>query len=64
MDSQQVIHPDDLALAKHAYEAYGATTDFKNYQGLPMPKFEDLPTLIQAAWLAACLAVIDWTQKD
>lgn len=26
-------------LAKKAYLAYGQTTDFKNYQGLPMPEW-------------------------
>jgi hypothetical protein len=37
-------------LAKKAYFAYGQTTDFKNYQGLPMPEWENLPEAIQKAW--------------
>jgi hypothetical protein len=40
-------------IAQSAYAAYGRTTDFKNYQGLPMPKWEDLPENIQKAWVAA-----------
>ncbi len=40
-------------LAKAGYEAYGKTTDNKNYQGLPMPKFDELPKAIVNAWIAA-----------
>lgn len=48
------IPPEDLErLARAAYQAYGETTDFKNYQGLPMPKWEDLTPTIRAAWCAA-----------
>lgn len=43
------------AIAEEAYNAYGRTTEFKNYQGLDMPKFKDLPHLIQEAWENACL---------
>lgn len=39
--------------AKSAYDAYGAVTDHKNYQGLPMPLWDALPERIQAAWLGA-----------
>lgn len=45
-------------LAQTAYEAYGATTGHKNYAGLPMPKWSDLPPAIQAAWLAATKAIV------
>lgn len=45
-----------LDVAKIAYEAYGAVTDYKNYQGLPMPKWEELPSKIQQAWVAAAKA--------
>ena len=41
-----------------AYDAYGATTDYKNYLGLPMPEWEDLPETIKKAWWAAAQAVI------
>lgn len=35
------------------YRAYGSVTDFKNYQGNPMPEWRDLPPKIQEAWRAA-----------
>ena len=40
----------DHELARAAYRAYGKTTGFKNYQGLPMPEFDKLPPNIQTAW--------------
>jgi hypothetical protein len=40
-------------LARGAYDAYGAVTDHKNYQGLPMPTWDALPDKIRQAWLAA-----------
>lgn len=40
-------------LAKQAYMAYGSTTDFKNYQGLPMPEWENLTDKIREAWKTA-----------
>lgn len=39
--------------AKEAYERYGSVTDFKNFQGNPMPKWDELPEKIQEAWKAA-----------
>lgn len=45
--------------AQVAYHAYGATTDHKNYQGLPMPEWPALPAAIQQAWRAAAEAVIE-----
>lgn len=39
--------------AERAYNAYGKTTDFKNFQGNPMPEWSELPDRIQAAWKAA-----------
>lgn len=51
--------PIDLTeAAKIAYSAYGKTTDYKNYQGNPMPKFEDLPEAIRNAWINASAAVL------
>lgn len=44
---------------QYAYIAYGTTTDFKNYQGLPMPKWEDLTDTIRAAWEAAAAVTND-----
>lgn len=40
-------------LAESAYYAYGKTTDFKNFQGNPMPEWKELPLRIVAAWKAA-----------
>lgn len=47
------IKPTTLSseqLAIQAYYAYGAVTDFKNFQGNPMPEWEDLTDAIRAAW--------------
>lgn len=46
-------------VAQIAYQAYGTVTDFKNYQGLPMPKWNELTPKIQEAWRAAALAAIN-----
>jgi len=43
----------ELKLAREAYARYAAVTDNKNYQGLPMPEFDDLPDTIKKAWCAA-----------
>lgn len=48
--------PEDYA--RRAYEAYGATTGGLNYQGLPMPEFDDLGETIQCAWTAAAMVVL------
>lgn len=40
-----------------AYDAYGRVTDRKNYQGLPMPGWQELPPKIKEAWEAAAEAV-------
>lgn len=37
-------------ITKEAYLAYGKTTDFKNFQGNPMPEFDKLPAKIKDAW--------------
>lgn len=47
-------------MAKLAYQAYGQSTDFKNYQGKPMPGWNDLGDGIQAAWVSAVNAVSDY----
>ena len=44
-------------LAREAYHAYGKSTNFLNYQGLPMPEWERLTPTINAAWKEAVLAV-------
>jgi len=50
-------------LAKKAYSAYGQTTDFKNYQGLPMPEWENLPDTIKLAWQNAATAIASPEEK-
>lgn len=48
---------EQIVMAKLAYGAYGQTTGFKNFQGNPMPKWDDLGDTIQGAWVAAANAV-------
>ena len=43
----------DLEAAQALYEAYAGVTDWKNFRGEPMPKFDALPDVIKAAWAAA-----------
>lgn len=52
---------DNLSPGQLAYQAYGQVTDFKNYQGLPMPEWADLTAIIRAAWEAAAQRIIDAT---
>jgi hypothetical protein len=44
---------DWMKVAEEMYDAYGATTDYKNFRGDPMPAFGDLPEAIRNAWEAA-----------
>ena len=53
-----MIEVDARALARIAYEAYGQATGGKNYQGNPMPEFDDLPDPIVNAWASAVQAVV------
>ena len=55
---------DNLDLAKIAYAAYGDYVDWKNYQGLPMPKWEDLTDKIRGAWEAAAGAVAETVREE
>ena len=48
---------DIEVLAEEAYKAYGSVTDWNNYQGLPMPKWADLPPKIREAWRASVTRV-------
>jgi len=45
-------------IAKAAYHEYGSVTEFKNYQGLPMPEWEQLTPKIQEAWKASVCYVL------
>lgn len=40
------------------YDAYGATTDHKNWQNLPMPTWAELPEKQRTAWNAATAAIV------
>jgi hypothetical protein len=51
-------HAERIELAQAAYEAYGVSTGGKNYQGLPMPSWDDLGVPIRTAWVAATTAVV------
>ena len=46
-------------LAREAYCRYTATTDNKNYQGLPCPAFDDLNNTIKSAWEAAVKPLLE-----
>lgn len=43
--------------ARAAYQMYGKSVDFKNFQGNPMPEWNDLPEAIKTAWEWAAEAV-------
>lgn len=45
--------PSAIDLAKTAYAAYGEATDHLDYQGLPMPAWDELGDRIRVAWIAA-----------
>lgn len=65
MDLIRSTPPSDLpTLAQIAYEAYGDVTGGKNYQGLPMPQWADLPARIKAAWNAAVNATVKAALED
>lgn len=46
-----------LHLAKAGYQAYGDKAEWKNYQGLPMPTWDDLPENIKIYWESAAEAI-------
>lgn len=62
----QIDYDDDSVeqRAKAAYEAYGDFTDNKNFQGNPMPKWEDLPDKIRGAWQAASMELAQLVAGD
>lgn len=40
------------------YQAYGKTTDFKNFRGDPMPSWDELPVPQREAWVAAAVYAV------
>ncbi|MFJ6386457.1 hypothetical protein ACIQJT_02490 [Streptomyces sp. NPDC091972] len=49
--------PSPRELAELAYDAYGKSTGGRNYQGLPMPAWNQLTGAIQCAWIEAAGAI-------
>lgn len=49
----------DLELAEVGYNEYGRSTEWKNYRGLPMPSWEELPQPQKGAWQEAARAMRD-----
>lgn len=46
-----------LELSILAYQAYGDSAEWKNYQDKPMPTWEELPKAIQDHWRSAVIRV-------
>jgi hypothetical protein len=55
----QIGVPDYATIASDAYQAYGRVTNFKNYQGLEMPGWMELPDQIRLAWTAAVKQAVE-----
>ncbi len=51
-------------MAQEAYKAYGSVTDWKNYQGLPMPEWKNLPPKIQEAWRASVTRIQEIVREE
>jgi hypothetical protein len=49
--------PRTRELAELAYDAYGKSTGGRNYQGLPIPDWDELTGAIQCAWIEAAGAI-------
>lgn len=44
-------------LARSAYDAYGRAVGYKNFQGKPMPEWDQLGEKVKAGWRAASHSV-------
>lgn len=53
-----------MELARAMYEAYVADAGGLNYQGLPCPTWEDLPTAIITHWIAAARVAKPFEPKE
>jgi hypothetical protein len=52
------------SLGQVGYEAYADAQQWKNYQGLPIPAWEQVRSDIKAAWEVGAEAVIDaWENR-
>lgn len=50
--------PEPAELARVGYQAYGEWAAWRNYAGLPMPAWPDLPDAQRLAWVAAAGAIV------
>lgn len=50
------------SMGEIAYDAYGKTTEYKNFMENPMPKWEELPDKIKEAWDNAASAIMNLTK--
>ena len=48
---------DYRELGRIGYDAYGDVADWKNYEGKPMPSWNELPEDIRVKWTAAAKAI-------
>lgn len=47
-----------------AYQAYGESVGWVNFQGDPMPRWDDLPPPIKQGWVCAAEAVLRQFRGD
>lgn len=50
-------------LAQQLYDAYGASTNYRNFMGNPMPAWADLPEGVRNAWVATAEAATRLLQR-
>ncbi len=48
-----------IDLARRGYSAYGDHAGWRNYAGLPMPRWEQLGDPIRAHWVHAVCGILD-----
>lgn len=48
-----------VQLAQKLYEIYCHDTDWKNYQGLPCPTWDNLTPAVQQHWMAVAAHVLE-----
>lgn len=46
-----------MDLARIGYDAYGDRAEWKNYEGKPMPQWDELPQHIRDKWRSAAKAM-------
>jgi hypothetical protein len=66
-EADSALQHDWNKIAESSYNAYAISTGGKNYQGLQMPTFTELPDQIKIAWQVAvrhAVNVYNWQIKD